>query len=83
MAPYTDILLGMKPKEMLIVMKFLQEAMSEATPETHEKSNAEIIREKFKWLKISKETNDLIEGLALSKEEMNDERTRYILGYSL
>lgn len=42
-------------------------------------SNADIIREKFKDLTISKETEELIEGLALSKEEMNDERTRYML----
>jgi hypothetical protein len=84
MAPYTDILLSMNPQEMLIVVKFLQEAMAEVSPEPPEKlkkSNAEIIRDKYKDLKISQETNDLIEGLSLSKEEMNDERTRYILGY--
>lgn len=80
MAPYADLLLSMKPQEMLIVVKFLQEAMADISTETPKKSNAAIIREKFKDLKISKETNDLIDGLSLSEEEMNDERTRYILG---
>ena len=42
---------------------------------------ADIIREKFKGLTISQETKELIQGLTLSRKEMEDERTRYILGY--
>ena len=44
-------------------------------------SAADIIREKFKDLTISQETKELVQGLTLSQEEMEDERTRYILGY--
>ena len=40
---------------------------------------ADIIREKFKDLTISQETKELIQGLTLSRKEMEDERTRYIL----
>ena len=81
MAPYTDILLSMKPKDMLIVMKFLQEAMQEAVPKEKEPSAEGIIRKKFCGLAISKETEDLVRGLSLSSEEMSDERTQHILGY--
>lgn len=81
MAPYTDLLLSMNPKEMLIVVSFLQEAIRESVTEASEKSAAEIIRKKFKGLPISQETKDLVRGLSLSSEEMNDERTQHILGY--
>jgi len=81
MAPYTDLMLSMKPKDMLIVVDFLKEAMQEATEEEPQLTAAEIIREKFKNLVISEETKELVRGLSLSKEEMEDERTRYILGY--
>jgi len=78
MAPYADLLRSMKPQEMRIVVTFLQEAMIEAETE---KSAAEIIRQKFKDLTISEETKELVHDLSLSSEEMDDERTRYILGY--
>ena len=78
MAPYADLLRSMKPRDMRIVVTFLQEAMAEA--ETA-KSTADIIRQKFKNLAISEETKNLVRGLSLSAEEMNDERTKYILGY--
>ena len=45
------------------------------------KTNAEIIREKFKDLTISPETKELVRGLSLSAEEIDDERTKYVLGY--
>ena len=79
MAPYTELLRSMKPQDMRIVVTFLQEAMAEA--ETPEESAAETIRKKFKSLKISQETKELVSALSLSSEEMTDERTRYILGY--
>lgn len=81
MAPYADLMLSMKPKDMLIVVDFLKEAMQEATEEEPKLTAAEIIREKFKNLVISDETKELVRGLSLSKEEMDDERTRYVLGY--
>ena len=60
-------------------MTFLQEAIAEA--EAPKESAAEIIRKKFKRLTISQETKELVSALSLSSEEMNDERTNYILGY--
>lgn len=82
MAPYADMLRSMEPKHMRIVVTFLQEAIREAETEKAEKTAAEIIRDKFKGLTISEETKELIRDLSLSAEEMNDERTKYILGYS-
>ena len=81
MAPYADLLLSMKPKDMLIVVDVLQEAMQETAEEEQKLTAAEIIREKFKNLKISQETKDLVRDLTLPREAMEDERTRYILGY--
>ena len=79
MAPYTDLLRSMQPQEMRIVVTFLQEAIAES--EKQNPTPAEIIRRKFKNLTISPETKELIEGLSLSRDEMDDERTRHILGY--
>lgn len=81
MAPYTDLLLSMEPREMLIVMSFLQEALSEIAPDAVEMSAAETIRNKYKNLTISQETKDLVRGLSLSLDEMKDERVQHILGY--
>jgi hypothetical protein len=81
MAPYADLLLSMKPKDMLIVVDALQEAMQETAEEEQKLTAAEIIREKFKNLKISQETKDLVRDLTLPREAMEDERIRYILGY--
>lgn len=78
MAPYAELLRSMKPQDMRIVVTFLQEAIAEAESE---ESSAEIIRKKFKGLTISKETKDLVRDLSLTSEEMDDERTKYILGY--
>ena len=78
MAPYTDILKSMKPQEMRIVVTFLQEAMVEA--ESRQESAAEKIRKKYKGLRVSKETKDLVRALSLSSDEIIDERTKYILG---
>ena len=79
MAPYAEIMRNMKPQEMRIVVTFLQEAIAEA--EAPKKSVEEIIRKKFERLAISQETKELVSDLSLSSEEMNDERTMYILGY--
>ena len=80
MAPYTEILRNMKPQEMRIVVTFLQEAMAEA--ENSQKSAAEKIRDKYRKLHVSKETKQLIHDLSLSSDEMNDDRTKHILGYN-
>lgn len=81
MAPYTELLRSMKPQEMRIVVTFLQEALSEAEGGDSEANASEIIRNKFKSLTISQETKNLVRDLSLSSEEMDDERTQYILGY--
>ena len=70
----------MKPQEMRIVVTFLQEAMAEA--ENSQKSAAEKIRDKYRKLHVSKETKELIHDLSLSSDEMNDDRTKHILGYN-
>ena len=80
MAPYVELLRSLNPHDMRIVVTFLQETMEEAT--ASKESPSEIIRKKFKRLEISQETKDLVNGLSLSSEEMTDERTRYILGYT-
>ena len=81
MAPYVDLLRNMKPQEMRIVVTFLQEAIDEAETVKHEETAADKILKKFKGLQISKETKELVSDLSLSPEEINDERTKYILGY--
>jgi hypothetical protein len=69
----------MKPKDMRIVVSFLQDAIADS--ETEPMSTSEIIRNKFKNLTISQETKDLVRDLSLSSDEIADERTKYILGY--
>ena len=80
MAPYAEILRNMKPQEMRIVVTFLQEAMAEA--ENKQEGAAEKIRNKYKKLHVSKETKELIHDLSLSSDEMDDDRTKHILGYN-
>ena len=79
LAPYMGLLDGMTREQKMIVVTFLTESMEEPTKKA--KTNAEIIREKFKDLKISPETKELVRGLSLSADEIDDERTKYILGY--
>ena len=79
LAPYLGLLRGMTREQKQIVVTFLTESMEEPTMKA--RTNAEIIREKFRDLKISPETKDLVRGLSLSADEIDDERTKYILGY--
>lgn len=81
MAPYIGLMRGMTREQKQIVVTFLNEVMEEAEEsETVPMTNAEIIREKYKNLRISPRAKALVEGLSLSEEEMEDERTKYILG---
>ena len=80
MAPYIGLMRGMSRRDMQIVVTFLNEVMAETEESTPQKSNAEIIREKYKNLKISPEIQRLKGCLKLTEEEMEDERTKYILG---
>ena len=81
MAPYIGLMRGMSRRDIQIVVTFLNEVMEEAEEsETVPMTNTEIIREKYKNLRISPRAKALVEGLSLSEEEMEDERTKYILG---
>lgn len=81
MAPYIGLMRSMSRHDIQIVVTFLNEVMEEAEEsETVPMTNAEIIREKYKNLRISPRAKALVEGLSLSEEEMEDERTKYILG---
>ena len=79
MAPYADLLRSMKPQDIHIVVTFLKEVMEEAESKAMKESAADTIKKKFKKLSISQETKELVNGLSLSEEEMEDERTQHIL----
>ena len=64
----------MTAEEIDIVVTFLNEVKKEAE-ESKPKSNEEIIREKYKNLKISPEIRRLRGCLKLTEEEMQDEHT--------
>ena len=80
MAPYIGLMRGMSRRDIQIVVTFLNEVMEEIEETTPPKSNAEIIREKYKNLKLSPEIQRLRGCMKLTEEEMQDERTKYILG---
>jgi len=80
MAPYIGLMRGMSRHDIQIVVTFLNEVMEEAEETTPPKSNADIIREKYKNLKISPEIQRLRGCMKLTEEEMQDEHTKYILG---
>lgn len=81
MAPYIGLMRGMTRQDIDIVVTFLNEVKKDAE-ESKPKSNEEIIREKYKNLRISPRVKALVDGLSLSKEEVDDERTKYMLGSS-
>ncbi|MCR4958406.1 MAG: hypothetical protein K6B13_07365 [Prevotella sp.] len=80
MAPYIGLMRGMSKHDIQIVVTFLNEVLEETKETSPAKSNAEIIRDKYKNLKISPKVKALVDGLSLSKEEMEDERTQHMLG---
>ena len=79
MAPYAALLRGMTREQKQIVVTYLTESMEEPKPDVVAKSNAEIIREKFKGLKIPPELKKLRGCIKLTEEDLKDERTQYIL----
>lgn len=80
MAPYIGLMQSMSRRDIQIVVTFLNEVMEEAEDTTPQKSNAELIREKYRNLEISPEIQRLRGCLKLTEEEKQDERTKYILG---
>ena len=79
MAPYIGLMRGMTRQDIEIVVTFLNEVKKDAE-ESKPKSNEEIIREKYKNLRIAPRVEALVDSLSLSKEEVDDERTKYMLG---
>lgn len=78
MAPYLGLLDGMTREQKMIVVTYITESMEESAVE--ENSNADIVREKLKRLKISPEIARLRGCMKLTESEKEDERTQYILG---
>ena len=66
MAPYAALLRGMTREQKQIVVTYITESMEE--PAVEAKSNAEIIREKFKGLKISPEIKWMVPRLPVFPE---------------
>ncbi|MBQ7462331.1 MAG: hypothetical protein IJS63_08770 [Bacteroidaceae bacterium] len=66
LAPYMGLLRGMTREQKQIVVTFLTESMEEPTKKA--RTNAEIIREKFRDLKISPETKWMIPRLPVPPE---------------
>ena len=78
MAPYLGLLDGMTREQKMIVVTYITESLEESAEE--ENSNADIVREKLKRLKISPEIARLRGCMKLTESEKEDERTQYILG---
>ena len=78
MAPYLGLLDGMTREQKQIVVTYITESLEESAVE--ESSNADIVREKLKRLKISPEIARLRGCMKLTESEKEDERTQYILG---
>ena len=78
MAPYLGLLDGMTREQKQIVVTYITESMEE--PAVEENSNADIVREKLKRLKISPEIARLRGCMKLTESEKEDERMQYILG---
>ena len=76
MAPYVGLIRGMSLEEKRVVVAFIVDSMEEQ----ESKEIAEIIREKYKNLRISPRVKALVDGLSLSKEGVDEERTKYMLG---
>ena len=77
-APYLGLLDGMTREQKMIVVTYITESLEESAVE--ENSNADIVREKLKRLKISPEIARLRGCMKLTESEKEDERTQYILG---
>lgn len=77
MAPYVALLDGMTIEQKQILLMYVTESMRQPSKEA--KSNEEIIREKFKDMKVPMELKKLRGCIKLTEEEMKDEHVRYIL----
>jgi len=75
MAPYMGLLKGMSREEKQVVVAFLIDTMEEPTAKT----NKEIIRDKYKHLKISPELKQLRGCIKLTSEDLKDDRVQYII----
>ena len=78
MAPYMGLMESMSREQKMVVVAFLTESL-EKSAQTAQRTTAEVIREKYKNLKISPEIEQLRGCMKLTDSEMQDERTQYIL----
>lgn len=93
--PFLEQLSNLNPSQKLAIIAFLAGSMQDNIQDKPKhntifknyKSADEItdedrrkLAEKIKGINISPSVNELIDNLSLSKEEIEDERTRYILG---
>ena len=76
MGPYIGVMQSLSRKDMQIIVSFFQEQLQQTSGS---KSNADIIREKYKDLKVPPAVKNLRGCIKLKQEELNDERTQYIL----
>lgn len=58
---------------------WLSNKLAENAKEKQEKTKKELVREKFKGFQISPEIMGMTGNVRLSGNDLNDERTRYIL----
>lgn len=85
MAPYMDLMEKMSNQDKMAVVSYLVAMMPNVKvveEQSTQKSNAEIIREKYKNLKRSSRVEKLMRMRedAAKYVDLTDERTRHILG---
>lgn len=76
LAPYLGILTAMNKEQKMIVLSYLYESLEEPKSDIKDQ-----ILEKYKNLHITDRAHFLAGSLSLTKDEVQDERTKYILGY--
>ena len=79
MAPYMDVMRSLDVNDMHLVVEFMNETIREAE-EAKRRADDDFLAKKMAEIEISPRIAKLIDGLSLTESEMQDERTRYILG---
>ena len=80
MGPFLGVMQNMSHRDMQIVVSFFQEEMKKKeTKVSSDDDKAAIIREKYKNLKVPASLRKLRGCLKLTEEELEDDRTQYIL----
>lgn len=79
LAPYMGLLRSVDINVMHAVVDFMNESIREAE-DAKRKAEDKFLAKKMAEIEISPEINELFDKLRLTSEEVQDERTRYILG---